>query len=58
MRDSDVAIVGLACVFPGAADLASYWRNIVNGVDAISALPDDRWPGSRIGCRVGLIIFR
>jgi len=47
VRDSDVAIVGLACVFPGAADLASYWRNIVNGVDAISALPDDRWPGSR-----------
>ena len=30
------AIVGLACLFPGASDLGSFWRNIVDGVDAIS----------------------
>jgi acyl transferase domain-containing protein/phosphopantetheinyl transferase len=38
-----VAIIGLACVFPGAPDLASFWRNIVNGVDAISEVPPVRW---------------
>ena len=29
-----VAIVGMACVFPGARDLEGYWRNIIRGVDA------------------------
>ncbi len=64
MSQRDIAVVGMACVFPGAADLASYWRNIVDGVDAIGELPADRWPGSRnvdlppehpaaIGCRRG-----
>ena len=47
MNERDVAVIGMACVFPEAADLASYWRNIVNGVDAIRPLPADRWPGSR-----------
>jgi len=46
-EDRDVAVVGMACIFPGAADLASYWRNVANGVDAISELPAGRWPGSR-----------
>jgi acyl transferase domain-containing protein/phosphopantetheinyl transferase len=47
MTTRDVAVVGMACVFPDAADLSAYWRNIVNGVDSIRSLPDDRWQGSR-----------
>jgi acyl transferase domain-containing protein/NAD(P)H-dependent flavin oxidoreductase YrpB (nitropropane dioxygenase family) len=39
----DVAIVGMACVFPGAADLPAYWANIVAGVDAVTEVPTDRW---------------
>ncbi|WP_162932351.1 beta-ketoacyl synthase N-terminal-like domain-containing protein [Solimonas sp. K1W22B-7] len=38
-----VAIIGLACLFPGAPDLARYWRNIVDGVDAIGEVPAGRW---------------
>ncbi len=38
-----VAVVGMACVFPGAPDLDSYWRNIRQGVDAISEVPAARW---------------
>lgn len=38
-----VAVVGMACVFPGAPDLATYWRNIQGGVDAISEVPATRW---------------
>ncbi|MGW6746605.1 beta-ketoacyl synthase N-terminal-like domain-containing protein [Streptomyces sp. NPDC055025] len=38
-----VAIVGMAAFFPGAKDLDSYWHNIVNGVDAITDVPADRW---------------
>lgn len=42
-RESDVAIVGMACVFPGAADVGTYWRNIVEGRDAITDVPEGRW---------------
>ncbi len=38
-----VAIVGMAVLFPGARDLASYWRNLRDGVDAITDLPAGRW---------------
>ena len=38
----DVAIVGMACIFPAAPDLPTYWQNIVNKVDAIIDPPPDR----------------
>ncbi|HEY4245015.1 MAG TPA: beta-ketoacyl synthase N-terminal-like domain-containing protein [Kofleriaceae bacterium] len=38
-----VAIVGMAAVFPGAADLDTYWANLAGGVDAIRDVPADRW---------------
>jgi acyl transferase domain-containing protein len=41
--DKDVAVVGMACVFPGAANLRQYWSNLANGVDAIGAPPPGRW---------------
>jgi len=39
----EVAIVGMAAVFPGAPDLATYWSNILAGVDAIAEVPASRW---------------
>ena len=42
-QHSGVAIVGMACKFPGAPDLLHYWRNIQNGVDAITQVPSRRW---------------
>lgn len=41
-----IAIIGLGCLFPGAPDLGRYWRNIVDGVDAISEVPAGRWDPS------------
>ena len=39
-----IAIVGMACRFPGGAnDLDSYWRLLSNGVDAIGEIPSSRW---------------
>ncbi|WP_163511489.1 type I polyketide synthase [Fodinicola acaciae] len=38
-----VAIVGMSVLFPGAADLQAYWRNLRDGVDAIAEVPDGRW---------------
>ena len=45
MSSTDVAIVGMACVFPGAPDLETFWRNVVAGVDAITEVPASRWDG-------------
>ncbi|MBV9142228.1 MAG: polyketide synthase dehydratase domain-containing protein [Pseudonocardiales bacterium] len=42
----EVAIVGMAAVFPGAPDLATYWSNILAGVDAIRDVPASRWDAS------------
>ena len=39
----DVAIIGMACVLPGAPDLDTFWHNIVNKVDAITDVPPERW---------------
>jgi acyl transferase domain-containing protein/phosphopantetheinyl transferase len=39
-----IAIIGMACIFPGAANAQRYWHNILNGVDAISDVPSHRWP--------------
>ncbi|MBV9122123.1 MAG: polyketide synthase dehydratase domain-containing protein, partial [Planctomycetes bacterium] len=45
VNPNDVAVVGMACVFPGACDLKHYWSNLVNGVDAITSIPPGRWEG-------------
>ncbi|MGH8897449.1 MAG: SDR family NAD(P)-dependent oxidoreductase [Egibacteraceae bacterium] len=39
----DIAVVGMACVFPGSPDLASFWANVVAGTDAITEVPAERW---------------
>ncbi|MFC8907114.1 beta-ketoacyl synthase N-terminal-like domain-containing protein, partial [Micromonospora sp. NPDC057140] len=38
-----IAIVGMAALMPSAGDLESYWRNLINGVDAITDVPPHRW---------------
>jgi acyl transferase domain-containing protein len=59
----DIAIVGMACVFPAAPDVPTYWDNILRKVDAITDPPDD-WEGlahfdpastanDRIYCKAG-----
>ncbi len=39
----DIAIIGTACIFAGAPDLATYWKNIALGVNSISEVPPERW---------------
>ncbi len=46
-RSYDVAVVGMACAFPGAPDLGRYWANVVAGADAVTEVPPDRWPADR-----------
>jgi acyl transferase domain-containing protein/NAD(P)H-dependent flavin oxidoreductase YrpB (nitropropane dioxygenase family) len=42
-KPSDIAIVGMAAVFPQAASVARFWSNTLQGVDTIEEVPADRW---------------
>ena len=43
-RTEPIAIVGLACRFPGGVDSPdSYWTLLAGGVDAITEVPRERW---------------
>jgi acyl transferase domain-containing protein/NAD(P)H-dependent flavin oxidoreductase YrpB (nitropropane dioxygenase family) len=39
----DVAVIGMACMFPKAPDLPTFWANILAGVDAVTEVPSERW---------------
>jgi PfaB family protein len=39
----DIAIVGMAGLFPKANDLTAFWQNMVNGVGAFAPVGKDRW---------------
>ncbi|MDA0637001.1 acyltransferase domain-containing protein, partial [Nonomuraea sp. MCN248] len=39
-----IAVVGMACRLPGAADPGAFWRLLREGVDAVTEAPQDRWP--------------
>jgi acyl transferase domain-containing protein/NADPH:quinone reductase-like Zn-dependent oxidoreductase/acyl carrier protein len=41
--DEPIAIVAVACRFPGAPDPEAYWDLLSGGVDAIREIPDDRF---------------
>ncbi|MDB5136051.1 MAG: erythronolide synthase, partial [Mucilaginibacter sp.] len=43
VKSLDVAIVGMACIFPEAKNMDEYWRNIILGKDCITEVPDERW---------------
>jgi 3-oxoacyl-(acyl-carrier-protein) synthase/phosphopantetheinyl transferase/malonyl CoA-acyl carrier protein transacylase len=42
MKKSDVAIIGMSCIFPGAKDMQAFWENIINRVDSTQEVPADR----------------
>src|SRR5918997_795037 len=42
-RVRDIAIVGMACVMPGAPDVETFWGNILDGVDSVTEVPESRW---------------
>jgi microcystin synthetase protein McyG len=39
-----IAIIGMGCRFPGGSDTPeTFWQQLRDGVDAITAVPEDRW---------------
>lgn len=43
MSAAEVAVIGMAGLFPGARNLRCYWQNICNRIDAITEVPPERW---------------
>jgi acyl transferase domain-containing protein/acyl carrier protein len=41
LNGAEIAIIGMAGRFPGAADLDEFWRNLRDGVESISHFSDD-----------------
>ena len=40
--DDTIAVIGIACRFPGADDPQTFWRNLCGGVDSVREAPADR----------------
>lgn len=41
-KDSDIAVIGMACKYAMAEDYEVFWANLCNGVDAVRELPNMR----------------
>ena len=44
LDDRSVAIIGMGCILPGAAEIGQLWQVIAQGEDPKCAPPEDRWP--------------
>ncbi|MDJ1179175.1 type I polyketide synthase [Roseofilum sp. BLCC_M91] len=38
-----IAIIGIACRFPGAKDYHQFWQNLEQGINSITEIPEHRW---------------
>ena len=40
---TDIAVIGMSCLLPGAQDLDTLWHNILAEMNLISTVPAERW---------------
>ncbi len=40
-QTTDIAIIGMGCIFPGSFHLKDFWHLLFNGTDAIEDIPED-----------------
>ena len=50
--DSDIAIVGLACRFPGAQNADQFWENLENGLESVSFFSDEELKSSGVAAHL------
>jgi acyl transferase domain-containing protein len=44
-----IAIIGMSCRLPRAGDLDSFWQLLRDGTDAVTEVPEGRWPSADLG---------
>ncbi|WP_430909644.1 aminotransferase class III-fold pyridoxal phosphate-dependent enzyme, partial [Maribacter sp. 2-571] len=42
-NNGPIAVISMACRFPGANTPEEFWDNLINGIDSISEVPSTRW---------------
>ncbi|MGW4463798.1 SDR family NAD(P)-dependent oxidoreductase [Micromonospora sp. NPDC004704] len=45
--DGRIAVIGMACRFPGATDVTGLWDNLLHGRCAVAEVPRERWDHRR-----------
>ena len=50
--DSDIAIVGLACRFPGARNADQFWENLENGLESVTFFSDEELKSSGVAAHL------
>ncbi|HYQ15910.1 MAG TPA: beta-ketoacyl synthase N-terminal-like domain-containing protein, partial [Polyangiaceae bacterium] len=48
VSSSDIAVVGVSGMFPGAADIAEFWANLKAGRCSVAEVPSERWSAADI----------
>jgi acyl transferase domain-containing protein/SAM-dependent methyltransferase len=43
MKNPEIAIIGMACRFPGANNYQEFWNNLIQGINSIQEIPPERW---------------
>ncbi|KAL7621050.1 polyketide beta-ketoacyl-synthase [Parahypoxylon ruwenzoriense] len=43
-NENDIAIIGVGLDLPNASDLNEFWNTLKDGINCVSAIPDDRFP--------------
>nr|AMB48441.1 polyketide synthase [Nostoc sp. CAVN2] len=43
VKNTDIAIIGISCRYPGAKNWREFWENLKNGVDSVTEVPPGRW---------------
>ncbi|NEP38492.1 MAG: acyltransferase domain-containing protein, partial [Okeania sp. SIO2H7] len=43
IANTDIAIIGISCRYPGANNWQEFWENLKNGVDSVTDPPPGRW---------------
>lgn len=61
----EIAVIGMAGVFPGAKNIDEFWNNLINGVESIDFLSDEELkengidpvtlPGNYVKCKGGFL---
>lgn len=46
VTDHDVAIIGMACIFPDADDTRAFWQNLCAAKSSFRPIPPERWDHS------------
>ena len=41
--DTDIAIIGMACRFPGALNYEEFGKNLMREINSIKEIPPNRW---------------